>query len=139
MCVLRSSRYALLPTTSVPLLARALPKLFANQTRLSSAQGIRCDPVTSITVKRTRNRHRCKRRLEQSAFTCTCQRRHLAPQASTADALTERRPKIVGLGLACWDFLAQVAAFPKPDEKLRTQKMEVFHAGTASRWWPCSR
>ena len=35
------------------------------------------------------------------------------------------RPKVVGLGLACWDFLAQVAAFPKPDEKLRTQGMEV--------------
>ena len=35
------------------------------------------------------------------------------------------RPKVVGLGLACWDFLAQVAAFPKPDEKLRTQRMEA--------------
>lgn len=37
----------------------------------------------------------------------------------------EHQKKVVGLGLACWDFLAQVAAFPKPDEKLRTQRMEV--------------
>lgn len=42
-----------------------------------------------------------------------------------AHSSNESRPKVVGLGLACWDFLAQVAAFPKPDEKLRTQRMEA--------------
>ena len=56
-----------------------------------------------------------------------------APQASPSDASTESGPKVVGLGLACWDFLAQVASFPKPDEKLRTQRMEVFH------WHKCHR
>lgn len=44
---------------------------------------------------------------------------------AVADSPLEHRKKVVGLGLACWDFLAQVAAFPKPDEKLRTQRMEV--------------
>ena len=33
--------------------------------------------------------------------------------------------KVVGLGSAGLDYLAQVAAFPKPDEKLRTEQMEV--------------
>lgn len=36
-----------------------------------------------------------------------------------------RKPKIVGLGSVGLDYLAQVAAFPKPDEKLRTKQMEV--------------
>ena len=44
---------------------------------------------------------------------------------SGADSSKEPRIKVVGLGLACWDFLAQVATFPKPDEKLRTQRIEV--------------
>lgn len=35
------------------------------------------------------------------------------------------KPKVVGLGSIGLDYLAQVAAFPKPDEKLRTSKMEV--------------
>lgn len=46
-------------------------------------------------------------------------------QASVQAVADEHRKKVVGLGLACWDFVAQVAAFPKPDEKLRTQRMEV--------------
>ncbi len=36
-----------------------------------------------------------------------------------------KKPKIVGLGSVGLDYLAQVAAFPKPDEKLRTKQMEV--------------
>ena len=36
-----------------------------------------------------------------------------------------QKPKIVGLGSVGLDYLAQVAAFPKPDEKLRTKQMEV--------------
>ena len=140
MCVLHSICYAPLPTTPVRLHAPAPPKLFANQIRPLSAQGFQHSPTVPATFKRKPDRHRHNRRLEHAAFTCTCQCRHSTPQASTADASAERRPKVVGLGLACWDFLAQVAAFPKPDEKLRTQKMEVFHAGAAhaSPGWPCT-
>ncbi len=36
-----------------------------------------------------------------------------------------QKPKIVGLGSVGLDYLAQVAVFPKPDEKLRTKQMEV--------------
>lgn len=139
MCVLQFNSFALLPTTPLRLHAPATSKLFANQTRLSSAESYKRGSSRSITLKRKRNYHRYQRHFEHSAFTCTCQRRQSILQASTADASTERRPKVVGLGLACWDFLAQVAAFPKPDEKLRTQKMEVFHASAASPGWPCSR
>lgn len=35
------------------------------------------------------------------------------------------KPKVVGLGSVGLDYLAQVTRFPKPDEKLRTEKMEV--------------
>ena len=42
-------------------------------------------------------------------------------------ALSNPQPKdkVVGLGGVGLDYLAQVAAFPKPDQKLRTEKMEV--------------
>ena len=139
MCMLQSSCYVLLPVTPVRLHARAPSKLFANQTRLSSTEGVQYETTSPIKPNRKHSYHRYKRCLEHSAFTSTCQCRSSPAQASTADASTERRPKVVGLGLACWDFLAQVAAFPKPDEKLRTQKMEVFHSRTASPGWPCSR
>ena len=41
-------------------------------------------------------------------------------------ANTTSKPKVVGLGSVGLDYLAQVARFPKPDEKLRTEKMEVI-------------
>ncbi len=34
--------------------------------------------------------------------------------------------KVVGLGSCGLDYLAQVAAFPQPDEKLRTERLEVL-------------
>ena len=34
-------------------------------------------------------------------------------------------PKVVGMGSCGLDYLAAVAAFPKPDEKLRTTALEV--------------
>ena len=37
------------------------------------------------------------------------------------------KPKVVGLGSVGLDYLAQVVRFPKPDEKLRTEKMEVLY------------
>lgn len=37
--------------------------------------------------------------------------------------------KIVGMGSAGVDYLAQVAAFPQPDEKLRTERLEVQGGG----------
>lgn len=39
-------------------------------------------------------------------------------------------PKVVGLGSLGMDYLAQVAKFPKPDEKLRTESLEVHHLAT---------
>lgn len=39
---------------------------------------------------------------------------------------TTTKPKVVGLGSVGLDYLAQVARFPKPDEKTRTEKMEVL-------------
>ncbi len=33
--------------------------------------------------------------------------------------------KVVGLGSLGMDYMAAVAAFPKPDEKLRTENLEV--------------
>ncbi len=58
-------------------------------------------------------------------FAAPAKRTIQASVQAVADRPLEHRKKVVGLGLACWDFLAQVAAFPKPDEKLRTQRMEV--------------
>ncbi|MBZ5782386.1 hypothetical protein, partial [Klebsiella aerogenes] len=37
--------------------------------------------------------------------------------------------KIVGMGSACVDYLAQVAAYPQPDDKLRTERLEVQGGG----------
>lgn len=33
--------------------------------------------------------------------------------------------KVIGMGSACLDYLAQVAAWPNPDDKLRTESLEV--------------
>ena len=42
------------------------------------------------------------------------------------DVGKEKKKKIViGLGSCGLDYLALVAAFPKPDDKLRTEKLEV--------------
>ena len=36
-----------------------------------------------------------------------------------------RAIKVVGMGSCGVDYLASVAAYPKPDEKLRTEQLEV--------------
>lgn len=41
---------------------------------------------------------------------------------------TDTMPRVVGVGSCGIDYLAAVAAFPQPDEKLRTQQLEVY-------WW----
>ena len=64
----------------------------------------------------------CRRR------TAYCRRRRQKSQACAGNAIGGAHlpsQKVVGLGLACWDFLAQLEAFPKPDQKLRTQRLEV--------------
>ena len=33
--------------------------------------------------------------------------------------------QVVGMGSCCVDYLASVAAFPRPDEKLRSETLEV--------------
>jgi hypothetical protein len=37
----------------------------------------------------------------------------------------KKKTAVIGLGSCGLDYLAVVAAFPKPDDKLRTEKMEV--------------
>jgi len=44
-----------------------------------------------------------------------------------ADHALARPIKIVGMGSCGVDYLASIAAFPKPDEKLRTDALEVSH------------
>lgn len=39
--------------------------------------------------------------------------------------------KVVGMGSAVVDYLAQVAAFPQPDDKLRTERLEAQGGGNA--------
>ena len=130
MRVLQSCRFELFPDISVRVHARTALKFSADRGRLSSAGS--SGFTNPIALKRKRVLHKCSRGSGQSACTCICRsRRYQTPQAATAGASTEPQPKVVGLGLACWDFLAQVAAFPKPDEKLRTQRMEVCHDSSA--------
>jgi sugar/nucleoside kinase (ribokinase family) len=38
-------------------------------------------------------------------------------------------PKVVGMGSAGLDYLAQVAEYPRPDEKLRTERLELQGGG----------
>jgi sugar/nucleoside kinase (ribokinase family) len=42
-----------------------------------------------------------------------------------------RGPKVLGVGSAGVDYLAQVAAFPAPDAKLRTERLEAQGGGNA--------
>lgn len=51
---------------------------------------------------------------------------------------TTTKPKVVGLGSVGLDYLAQVARFPKPDEKLRTEKMEVLSKAVSCAFEGCT-
>ena len=60
------------------------------------------------------------------------QQRRLEPQraiSQTGQQVDNRdrhgQAKVVGMGLACWDYLAQVASFPEPDQKIRTLQLQV--------------
>jgi len=50
-------------------------------------------------------------------------------QEPTASAGLPRPIKVVGMGSAGVDYLAQVASYPMPDEKLRTERLEVQGGG----------
>lgn len=52
---------------------------------------------------------------------------------------TTTKPKVVGLGSVGLDYLAQVARFPKPDEKLRTEKMEVLSKAVSCALEGCTQ
>ncbi|KAJ9528441.1 hypothetical protein QJQ45_020277, partial [Haematococcus lacustris] len=52
--------------------------------------------------------------------------------AAAAAAAGARPLKVVGMGSCGVDYLASVAAFPKPDEKLRTDRLEVQGGGNAA-------
>lgn len=57
----------------------------------------------------------------------------MTPRRPTTTTLAYAHPpsptKIVGMGSAGVDYLAQVAAYPHPDEKLRTETLEVQGGG----------
>ena len=44
---------------------------------------------------------------------------------SSREKKNKKKKTVIGLGSCGLDYLAVVAAFPKPDDKLRTEKMEV--------------
>ena len=46
--------------------------------------------------------------------------------------------KIVGMGLCCLDYLAELESYPKPDTKLRTESLQVWHACLPSAFLLCS-
>ncbi|KAK9808210.1 hypothetical protein WJX73_009115 [Symbiochloris irregularis] len=52
-----------------------------------------------------------------------------AQQASATQA--QPGPKIVGFGMCCMDYLAQIANYPAPDAKLRTERLETSSGGNA--------
>ncbi|GBF88472.1 hypothetical protein Rsub_01185 [Raphidocelis subcapitata] len=59
----------------------------------------------------------------------------VAPGAEGFEGCTEplpRRIKVVGCGSCGVDYLASVAAYPKPDEKLRTDTLEVQGGGNCA-------
>ena len=56
---------------------------------------------------------------------CVCSQGAVASAAATSNDHGTAPPKVVGLGSCGLDYLAAVAAFPKPDEKLRTIALEV--------------
>ena len=58
-----------------------------------------------------------------------CRLKYLATFAT--QHVSQARPKVVGMGSCGLDYLAQVAAFPQPDDKLRTERLEVrWHGRT---------
>ncbi|GLC72810.1 hypothetical protein PLESTF_001295700 [Pleodorina starrii] len=48
------------------------------------------------------------------------------------DQPLEQRIKVVGMGSCGVDYLASVAAYPRPDEKLRTEKLETQGGGNCA-------
>lgn len=55
--------------------------------------------------------------------------RYKSLTAFATQNVSQARPKVVGMGSCGLDYLAQVAAFPQPDDKLRTERLEVRGPG----------
>lgn len=70
----------------------------------------------------SRGSKRCCRSQMQVRMATSAQQ-HVGSDAQQGKA------KVVGMGLACWDYLAQVAQFPQPDEKIRTLQLQVWSTG----------
>lgn len=121
MSVCSTSRPAISPTCK-QLQSHTTCRLFALQSPSTSSKYRQSWPAGFSRFRRQRvHQFSCRHKVSASTY------RHCrAPHASASNTSAEPGPKVVGLGLACWDFLAQVASFPKPDEKLRTQRMEVL-------------
>ena len=46
--------------------------------------------------------------------------------------------KVVGVGSCCVDYLASVASYPKPDQKLRSESLEVQGGGNSANAITCA-
>ncbi|GAB4822038.1 hypothetical protein N2152v2_009084 [Parachlorella kessleri] len=55
--------------------------------------------------------------------------RHFIQEGAGLERLMPAEAKVVGMGGCGVDYLAQVAAFPQPDAKLRTEQLEVQGGG----------
>eukprot|EP00798_Chlamydomonas_sp_ICE-L_P024090 gene24090-9664_t len=62
---------------------------------------------------------------------CRKMRARLIVRASTGTSGPSSR-KVVGMGSCGVDYLASIAQFPKPDDKLRTEKLEVQGGGNCA-------
>ncbi|KAK9845779.1 hypothetical protein WJX81_002155 [Elliptochloris bilobata] len=52
--------------------------------------------------------------------------------SAAAEGVQEALTKVVGMGSCGRDYLAQVAAFPQPDDKLRTERLEAQGGGNCA-------
>ena len=115
--------------TSYPSCSQRFVGVYQNdQSRISSRRTRACHEheavLTGIRGQGSLHVVKCALTCSLTDPQCPRQRsRILCCALSSGEA--QEKAKVVGLGGVGLDYLAQVAAFPKPDEKLRTEKMEV--------------
>jgi DNA replication protein DnaC len=106
--------------------ANSAQKLRADVVRTHAALVQRCKAQQMHLRSNGMQTSRAKRTSFSARLETHQRKKSLQSCCSAAERTNEpQKPKIVGLGSVGLDYLAQVAAFPKPDEKLRTKQMEV--------------
>ena len=106
--------------------ANSAQKLRADVVRTHAALVQRCKAQQMHLRSNGMQTSRAKRTSFSARLETHQRKKSLQSCCSAAERTNEpQKPKIVGLGSVGLDYLAQVAAFPKPDEKLSTKQMEV--------------